>query len=46
MSEPPEDRRETDPPKGTNALAMVAGALIALLALFGVFAMVTRCAGA
>ncbi|MFL5561776.1 MAG: hypothetical protein ACJ79K_09905 [Gemmatimonadaceae bacterium] len=46
MSEPPEDRRETDPPKGTNALAMVAGALIALFALFGVFVLATRCSGA
>lgn len=46
MSEPPEDRRETDPPKETNALAMVAGALFALLALFGVIVMLQRCGGA
>jgi hypothetical protein len=42
----PEDGRDREPRKGTNVLALVAGALIALLAVLAFLALISKRSGA
>ena len=42
----PDDGRDREPRKGTNVLALVAGALIALIAVLAFLALMSRRSGA